>query len=109
MGQRLALRLRRVLEQRAAGADGEGHVLAAEAGQRRGAELLQQPLLPGLDVEVPCRDLGNEKAFPLFRAENFRGPDPAQFIVQRLGRDFGDAQLAGSEREPRQSYRGFAF
>ena len=53
--ERLALRLGGVVEQRAARADRQRHVLAAVAGERGGAELLQQPLLAGFDIEVPSR------------------------------------------------------
>src|SRR5258707_2492151 len=45
VGERLPLRLARVVEQCAAGADGEREVLSAEAGEACGAELLQEPFL----------------------------------------------------------------
>src|SRR4051812_14805915 len=49
--ERLPLRLAGVVEEGAAGADGEREVFATVAGERRGAELLEQLLAPRVDVE----------------------------------------------------------
>ena len=73
MRERLSLRLARVLEQRAAGADREREVLAAEPGERRSAELLQQLLAAAVGVELPGWQPGNEVAFEvhIIRGEHF--------------------------------------
>src|SRR5436305_207359 len=58
--ERLTLRLARVVEERAAGADGEREFLAAVAGERRGAELLQELALCALHIELPGGKPGGE-------------------------------------------------
>ena len=94
----LALGLRRVVEQRAAGADGERHVLAAEAGERAGAELLQQALPAGFDVEVPVRQPGDEETVELFTSdEDFGRADAPQLVLKRLRRYFRYAQRSARQ------------
>ena len=97
--ERLALCPRCVLEQRAAGADRKRQVLAAEAGQRSGAELLQQPFAARVDIELPRRQAGGEIAFETFLLieQDFRRPDASELVVERLGGDLGDAQRAARE------------
>src|SRR5436853_7599020 len=63
--ERLPLRLAGVFEQRAAGADGERQVFAAEARERRGAELLEELLAAAVDVELPWRQPRDEPSLQM--------------------------------------------
>ena len=98
--ERLALRFLRVIQQRAAGGDRRFHVLDAEAGERGGAQLIEQPLPPRFEFEIPCRQASHRVAGQLqaVRRENLRRRDAAQFVVERLWRYFRDPQFAACQR-----------
>src|SRR5207253_861798 len=100
--ERLALRLARVVEERAAGADGESEILAAVAGERRGAELLQEPALSALYLELPRGKPGREMTVEVdaLREEHVGRRDAARVDRQRLRGDLCNAQRAARETEP---------
>src|SRR5919201_5290984 len=95
------------VEERAAGADRERGILAAETGEACGFELLEKPALARIDVEVPGRKPSDEEAGQVeaVRRENFRGRDAPHLVAERLRRDFGNAKRAAREREPGNSHR----
>src|SRR5258708_6916276 len=85
-GERLALGLAGIFEERAARADGERHALDAEAGECAGAKLLQELALARLEVEMPRRQARQEIAVEhdAIGDQHLRGRDAPQLILQRL-------------------------
>ena len=107
MSERLALRLAGVLEQRAAGADRERQIFDAEAREGAGAELLQEPPLAGLDIEMPGGKAGGEVLVEVHavRDQHLRRIDAPEFVRERLRRHLRHAQRAARERQPGEAHR----
>src|SRR3972149_248715 len=74
-------------------------VLAAEPGERGGAKLLEELPASGFELEMPGGEPRHGIAVEpqAVGGEDFRGGDAAQLVVERLRRNFGDAQLSRSE------------
>src|SRR6185295_1574766 len=105
MGERLALGLLRVVEQRAAGGDRRLEVLAAVAGKRGRAQLLEELFAPRRELEMPRRQPRYRvpRQLEAVGGKYFGRRDAPQLVVQRLRCYFCDAKLTAGEREPCES------
>ncbi|MNZ78692.1 hypothetical protein D3C78_972780 [compost metagenome] len=110
-----ALSFPRVAEQAAGSADGQGQVLAAEAFQVLGAELLAEALESRVAVEVPRRAtahaatlLGRQALRPVIRDQQLCGVHALQFSEEVFpAANFLDAEAAAGDVQHRQAEQPF--
>ena len=104
-----------ISQQAPGGADGQGQVLAAEAFQVLGAELLAQALEGAVTLEVPGRAatralalLGGQTLRPVIRDQQFGGVEALQFGQQVLpALDFLHAEAAAGDVQYGQTKQAF--
>jgi hypothetical protein len=112
MRQRGFLGLAHVGEQCTGGADGQRQLLAAEAGQITGAELLAQGAARRIQLEMPGRAVApgtlhtrfaRRRRWRVVGYQDFGRPQPFQFGVQRLDPcHLHDTKASGGQIQPGQ-------
>ncbi len=113
MRERLPLRFPRVFEEGPAGRDRRLQVLATVAREAGRAELLQENLPAGIEIEVPLGELGHRETGKrrvlgdALRREDFCRADAPQLGGKNVRDDLRDPQIAAGEIEPRQADRAF--
>ncbi len=110
VGERRLLRGARVRKQSARGADGERHVVGAEAREIHRAHLLGKRALRALAIEMPCGQVAHRGRADAQRGEHgvlghehFRGRHALEHAGRLGQRHLGERESARCEIEPRNA------